>query len=90
MKTNTQNVSTATTRTVPETIAVCTLPPTQVRNLQALVEALLVAMPSRRVLLLDVTEVRGYRLLTEANNAEVVYRVRKWLESNAELSQGLR
>lgn len=48
-----------------------------VRNLQTVVEALLAARPSRRVLLLDVTEVRGYRLLTESNNAEVVYRVNR-------------
>ena len=29
------------------------------------------------MLLLDVTEVRGYRLLTEGRNAEVVYRVNR-------------
>jgi hypothetical protein len=44
--------------------------------MQTIVAALLEAQPSRRVLVLDVTEIRGYKLLTEANNAEVVYRVR--------------
>jgi len=43
--------------------------------MQTIVTALLEAKPSRRVLVLDVTEIRGYKLLTEANNAEVVYRV---------------
>lgn len=63
------------------------------RNLQTVVEALLAARPSRRVLLLDVTEVRGYRLLTESNNAEVVYRVknrrRRRLESRGSRVESL-
>mmetsp|Transcript_15991 Transcript_15991/g.32721 ORF Transcript_15991/g.32721 Transcript_15991/m.32721 type:complete len:315 (+) Transcript_15991:40-984(+) len=48
-----------------------------VNNLRNLCVSLLRAHPTRRVLLMDVTEVRGYRLLTESKNSEVVYRVNR-------------
>jgi hypothetical protein len=44
----------------------------QVKNLKALCISLLTSHPTRRVLVMDVTEVRGYRLLTEGRNSEVL------------------
>ena len=41
------------------------------KNLKALCISLLTSHPTRRVLVMDVTEVRGYRLLTEGRNSEV-------------------
>lgn len=46
-----------------------------VRNLEILCAHLLDSSPTRRVLLLDVPQVRNYRLVTEGDNAEVLTRL---------------
>mmetsp|Transcript_4250 Transcript_4250/g.5424 ORF Transcript_4250/g.5424 Transcript_4250/m.5424 type:complete len:305 (-) Transcript_4250:140-1054(-) len=46
-------------------------------NLRKMCQHLMETNPNRRVLLLDITEIRGYRVLTEGQNAEIIYRANR-------------
>jgi hypothetical protein len=46
-------------------------------NLREICKHLMDNNENRRILLLDITEVRGYRVLTEGRNAEIIYRTNR-------------